>query len=186
MDVYPLFPLSELLGLLLAAAAALAVWYFAQARTQSAQANAIRADRDELADRLTQAELKLAESKGREALTQQLRDDLAAKTEALQNAERELSSLRSREAELNARKEELQTSFETQKKALQAEFKTLSESILQSRTEQFKKDSQESLGHLLNPLREQISAFQKRVNEVHQDSSNANSALKNELENLKV
>ena len=79
----------------------------------------------------------------------------------------------------------MQASFETQKKALQAEFKTLSESILQSRTEQFKKDSQESLGHLLNPLREQISAFQKRVNEVHQDSSNANSALKNELENLK-
>ena len=37
----------------------------------------------------------------------------------------------------------------------------------------------------MNPLREQISAFQKRVNEVHQDSSNANSALKNELENLK-
>ena len=186
MDVCPLFPLSELLlGVLFAAAAALAVWYFAQARTQSVAAQVLRADRDHLAEKLTQAELTLAESKGREALTQQLRDDLAAKTEALQNAERELSSLRSREAELNARKEELQTSFETQKKALQAEFKTLSESILQSRTEQFKKDSQESLGHLLNPLREQISAFQKRVNEVHQDSSNANSALKNELENLK-
>ena len=118
MDVYPLFPLSELLlGLLLAVAAALAVWYFAQARTQSAQANALRADRDQLADRLTQAELTLAESKGREALTQQLRDDLDAKSQALVQAEHELSALRAREAELNARKEELQTSFETQKKS---------------------------------------------------------------------
>lgn len=128
---------------------------------------------------------QLAEQRGREALLNRLESDLQQRDHELRDARGQISQLQQREAELQARRDELERGFEAQKTALKDEFQNLSQSILKTRTDEFKKDSQESLGHLLSPLKDQISAFQKRVNEVHQDSSNANSALKNELENLK-
>lgn len=136
-------------------------------------------------DQLSEAQQTLAEWRGRQALTDRLQSELAQREAALSEAQNTISDLRQEQADLNARRDEMTRAFESQKQALKDEFQALSQSILKSRTEEFKKDSTESIGHLLTPLKDQIAAFQKRVNEVHQDSSTANSALKNELENLK-
>ena len=188
-----MFPLFEvLLGAVAVAAGALALVLFQRGRSTKRQCDALQqqlaqssAEHSVVQHRLQTAELELAEQKGRAALTERLQSELIQRTEALDAARLQIGELQRQQADLMARREELERSFEAQRKSLKDEFQGLSQEILKTRTEEFKKDSQESLGHLLNPLKDQISAFQKRVNEVHQDSSNANSALKNELENLK-
>ena len=191
-----MFPLFDLLFLIPTALAIVAGWLWMRQRDQAAyqsqrlaelesQAQQWQQDLAQQREQLAVQAEQIAEQRGREGLMQKLEQDLAERETQLDRARQQISSLEQRQAELQARREELERSFDAQKSALKDEFQNLSQSILKTRTDEFKKDSQESLGHLLSPLREQISAFQKRVNEVHQDSSNANSALKNELENLK-
>lgn len=191
-----MFPLFDFLFLIPTALAIVAGWLWMRQRDQAAyqsqrlaelesQAQQWQQDLAQQREQLAVQAEQIAEQRGREGLMQKLEQDLAEREAQLDRARQQISSLEQRQAELQARREELERSFDAQKSALKDEFQNLSQSILKTRTDEFKKDSQESLGHLLSPLREQISAFQKRVNEVHQDSSNANSALKNELENLK-
>lgn len=188
-----MFPLFETIigGIAVLTAVAAGVYFQRdranQARLQHLQSELAAAQSDAVTQstELQALQVALAEQRGRAELNERLQDELAERDQALESARQTIAQLERQQADLKARREELERSFETQRKALKNEFASLSQDILKSRTDEFKKDSQESLGHLLTPLRDQITAFQKRVNEVHQDSSNANSALKNELENLK-
>lgn len=80
--------------------------------------------------------------------------------------------------------EELKSQFELQKRELKNEFKVVSEEIIKERQAMLTEHNKEGVGALLKPLQEQIEGFQKRVNEVHDESVKGNTNLKAEIENV--
>lgn len=111
--------------------------------------------------------------------------------EMVDNSNRKVSRLeadiREQNAKLVAEHEKLaslKTQFEEQKNLLKNEFKVVSEEIIKERQEMLVEKNKESVSTLLKPLQDQIEGFQKRVNEVHDESVKGNTNLKTEIENV--
>ncbi len=102
----------------------------------------------------------------------QLAQDLAAATAAQQE----------RESQQRLQQEQ----WQTQKIQLQQEFENLANKIFREKGEQFARTSQEHLGLLLSPFREQISEFRQRVDAIHQESFAANSGLHMQIKQLQL
>jgi len=99
-----------------------------------------------------------------------LEADIAKKQERLQSEQDKLS--------------ELKAQFEQQKRELKNEFKVVSEEIIKERQAMLTEHNKEGVGALLKPLQAQIEGFQKRINEVHDESVKGNTNLKAEIENV--
>jgi len=70
--------------------------------------------------------------------------------------------------------------------SLTHEFKTIANEILDEKSRKFTEQNQTNLGHLLNPLREQITDFRKKVEEVYVNESKDRSALAEQVTQLKL
>lgn len=73
--------------------------------------------------------------------------------------------------------EELQERFKT-------EFKNLANEILEDKSKRFTQQNQENLKNILDPLREKITDFRKRVDEIHATDTKSYSELTTHLKNL--
>lgn len=73
--------------------------------------------------------------------------------------------------------EELQERFRT-------EFKNLANEILEDKSKRFTEQNQENLKNILDPLREKITDFRKRVDEIHATDTKSYSELTTHLKNL--
>lgn len=150
-----------------------------------------------------QSDTRLEESK-RQAnnLWEQLKEK-SLKTEQASKAEREmqeikLEKLRAERNELLQQQTRLATElterdagharqveqFELQKQALAKEFENLANKIFEEKGRRFAETSQDTLGQLLKPFREQIAGFQQRVNQVHEASIEGNARLDSEIKKL--
>ncbi len=67
------------------------------------------------------------------------------------------------------------------REALKREFENLANKIFEDKGKSFTSTSKESLESLLQPFREQITGFQKRINEVHSESIKGNTNLEAEI-----
>lgn len=81
--------------------------------------------------------------------------------------------------------EELRNDFLEQKHALKSEFRILSEGILKERQDDLQKTSKEGIAAILDPLKEEISGFKKRVETVHSESKDGQGQLREHLSTLK-
>lgn len=63
-------------------------------------------------------------------------------------------------------------------------FENLSNRIFEQKTQAFKQQSADSLGVLLNPLREKITDFEKRVEQSFSDQTKENFSLKEQIKNI--
>ncbi len=79
----------------------------------------------------------------------------------------------------------LKEDFNVQTKALKDEFKVLSAGILKERQQEFDTSSAKGLDAVINPLKEVLGSFRKRVDEVHTEQTKGQGNLENELKNLK-
>lgn len=70
------------------------------------------------------------------------------------------------------------------KAQLRQEFENLANRIFERRSEQFDQHSRQSLNDLLQPLREQISGFRQRIDQVHTESVKGHTQLENELKKV--
>lgn len=111
-------------------------------------------------------ELKSENEKLRQENTE-LRTNMAATEANYRNLEERLQ-------EQKKEVKELQDQFAHQ-------FKNLANEIFEEKN----KKSKENLGEILNPLKEKIAAFEKRVEDSHKESLQHNSALKEQLLHLK-
>lgn len=68
--------------------------------------------------------------------------------------------------------------------AFKAEFKTLANDILDDKSRRLEQNSQQTLTALINPFKENISEFQKRINQIHAEDSTRHGELKTEIKNL--
>ena len=144
-----------------------------QAQLSAAQASLMRADADthQLRD---QAERERADSRARELAIRQQLAELQVEAEALRQ------QLKTTQAAVAERQAFIESAHET----LGHQFKTLAVDILESHSKRFAEQNQQSLGGMLEPLRERIGQFQQKVETLYVDESKERSALKAQVQEL--
>ena len=144
------------------------------------------ADIREASGRIT-AELKAE----RETLSA-LRTDWGAEKAQREQAETQVNSLTTELAEVNIRlnaehsqaEEKLALLLEA-KEALSNQFKSLANDILEEKSKRFTEQNQTNIGQLLNPLKERMTEFKAKVEEIHIKDTEQQATLKAELGQLK-
>ncbi|MEM9024214.1 MAG: hypothetical protein AAGB22_10755, partial [Bacteroidota bacterium] len=110
-------------------------------------------------------------------------DRLARAEDTLHQQKADLNAARAKAEQLHAEVGRWQTEYRNVKekldsqgeemelvqKKLSVEFENLANQILKQNTKEFNTASQKSLEGILNPLREKISAFEKKVEETHRE-----------------
>src|SRR5690606_22293409 len=126
------------------------------------------------------------------------RSALAVRAERVSVLERELADTRAagdaaarQVAELTARMEEQQRAatgrfqeLEGARERMKIEFQSLAADILEDKSKRFTERSNEQIGQLLNPLREQLGDFRKSVSDAYEKESGARIALQTEVRQL--
>ena len=75
--------------------------------------------------------------------------------------------------------------LETQQKQLRNEFKLLADSILEEKSSKFTEQNKKNIEDILNPLKEKILHFEKKVETTHKENFGLHESLKTQLNNLK-
>ncbi|MBE0641241.1 MAG: DNA recombination protein RmuC, partial [Bacteroidales bacterium] len=153
-----------------------------------------------LREELSDNQQRLAEERGRaQATSDSAGKESAALREALEKREAQWLDLQSRISELLEERSRLQARSShleelmkrnleeaaKQEERLRNEFKAMATEILKQNSTSLTEANREHLGHLLNPLREQIERFEKQVNSSQQLGTERHTELKVELERLR-
>ena len=129
-------------------------------------------------------ETEIAALRAKEAVLAERQQELAAQNTQLQA---DLSVKNNEFASLQGRMEEAQASFDAREKLLResnermkVEFESLATKVLNAQGAQ----QRQSLDVMLNPFREQIGDFRKRVEEVYRSDTKERASLLKEMQNL--
>lgn len=124
---------------------------------------------------------RLTDAVAERGVEKQRADNLAAalheKDLSLAMTEAEVRKLREKAEHDRQELEKLQASF-------RAEFRNLANDILEEKSKQFKQTNRESMDQLLNPFKDSITEFKKRVEDIYSHENEQRGALKNELKTL--
>ncbi|WP_420598665.1 DNA recombination protein RmuC [Neptuniibacter sp.] len=88
------------------------------------------------------------------------------------------------ETERSSHNEKLKT-LEQAREQLKQEFQNLANRIFDEKSKRFSENSKENLGHLLNPLRDQLGDFKRRVEDVYDKEAKDRRALHEQIGHLK-
>ena len=134
--------------------------------------------------KLHSRETEIAALKAKEAVLAERQQELAAQNTQLQA---DLSVKNNEFASLQGRMDEAQASFTAREKLLResnermkVEFESLATKVLNAQGAQ----QRQSLDVMLNPFREQIGDFRKRVEEVYRSDTKERASLLKEMQNL--
>lgn len=126
-------------------------------------------------ERLTQIEQELTTA----------RADSRHWNEACQRAEQQATALGTRlQEQMHAAQEKIAL-LERVREEFTDRFKALAGELLEEKSKKFTEQNEANLGVLLNPLREQLGDFRKRVDEVYDKESRERGLLKVEIDSLK-
>ena len=126
------------------------------------------------------------------------KNSLEQRNDALSHWDRERAGLQEQLVKLNVTNAELQTALSNERThskeklavlvsardALVDQFKSLAADILEEKSKRFTEQNTTALGQLLNPVREQLQAFQQKVDEVYRTEGNQRAALGEQLKQL--
>jgi len=105
----------------------------------------------------------------------------------VKNAEDAGGKLEKKNGELTLQVQDLlqrNARLEQQEATLALQFENLANRIFDEKNDKFKKESQEGIGQLLNPLKEKLSEFQKKVDDSFGAQVKEQISLKKEIENI--
>lgn len=111
-------------------------------------------------------------------------DNVALQSQLL-TAQTELAALKSQDAEKQRSHDKELAALKGAKDQLTKEFESLAHRIFDEKTERFSKSNQQNLDGVIKPLREQLSDFKKRVEEVYDKETRDRTSLASELNQLK-
>jgi DNA recombination protein RmuC len=104
----------------------------------------------------------------------------------------ELASERAKIIELNSSLSALRTDYNNKKEEIEqlqkkfaTEFENLANKIFEEKTNKFSEQNKTNLAEILNPLREKISEFEKKVEENSKESIKGHASLREQLQMLK-
>jgi DNA recombination protein RmuC len=120
-----------------------------------------------------------------------LKKDLLDARNNAEVKESEITKLNASQAELRVMNKNLEEKQELQKKELEElydkfniQFKNLANEILEEKSKKFTEQNKEKIGELLNPLKEKLSSFEKKVEETYDKESKLRFSLKEEVKRL--
>ena len=116
---------------------------------------------------------------------QQQKTQLSKYNDEIKNDKATLSQLQTQLEEQNKAMHEKVQFLQNSEAKLKTEFENLANKIFDSNSKKFKEQSQESLGLILNPMKQQLSEFKKKVEDVYDKEAKDRSALSQELKMLK-
>jgi DNA recombination protein RmuC len=122
------------------------------------------------------SDLKLANGKLEEEVTSE-RQSKEEHSNRLAKAEVEFKNLKEKLDHQAKEMEELQKKFTT-------EFENIANKILKQNTKEFNETSQKNMGEMLNPLKEKILTFEKKVDDTYQKGLKDQTDLRAELKKL--
>jgi DNA recombination protein RmuC len=165
-----------------AALATLLTWLFwrSRAAAHGAELAATLADRDRLAGELTQ---RTAEHARQTELAVRLQTELAAERAGFKER---LAAEERRVAEREALAARYLSDVEKLKATLQTEFQVIAAKLLDEKSAKFTDHNKVQIDALLHPLRQQLTDFRARVDTVYKTDSDDRSALKTQIEQLRL
>ncbi len=101
-----------------------------------------------------------------------------------ETAERQLISLKSDYSHLQERLDNERKEVEKLQEKFKTEFQNMANAILKQNTREFNATSHKNMSDLLNPLKEKITDFEKKVEETYQKGKIDQTVLKEELKRL--
>ncbi|PTQ72233.1 DNA recombination protein RmuC [Pseudomonas sp. GV071] len=163
----------------------------------AAQLDGYRSDIAELIETKAEQQAELAALRRETDLLQsersRARDAAQEWRSERESKEAELRQLSAERASLSAELREQQDSHQQRLRDLQgsrdelrAQFAELAGKIFDEREQRFAETSQQRLGQLLDPLKERIQSFEKRVEESYQQEARERFSLSKELERLQL
>ncbi|MBU2447014.1 MAG: DNA recombination protein RmuC [Bacteroidetes bacterium] len=96
-----------------------------------------------------------------------------------------LSSLRSDYSNLQQKLTEQKAEIEKLQEKFTMEFENLANKIFEEKSTKFTEQNKEKLSEILNPLKEKISEFEKKVEETNKESIKGHASLREQLQMLK-
>ena len=169
-------------ALLAAALAGAFTWIFMRGReaNRTAELNAARADHHRVTAELAAARNDLSQLS---SLPAQLSSDLAA-------ARAEFAARLAAEQQRLAERETLAARYladaEKLKSTLQTEFQAIASKLLEEKSAKFTDHNKTQVEALLHPLRQQLADFRTRVDTVYKTESDDRSALKAQIDQLRL
>ncbi|MDR1585561.1 MAG: DNA recombination protein RmuC [Prevotellaceae bacterium] len=110
--------------------------------------------------------------------------ELQEQSEALQLKLVEIAKLESQNASLQEKLENQKSEIEAMQKRLATEFENIASKILKERSDEFSASNYKNLGEILNPLKERIQLFEKKVDETYDKELRDKITLKEEVKRL--
>lgn len=163
------------------------VW-LVQARRQAHRHVALRERLEASESACRQHEQELLHS---DAQLDGVREQLAERDAQLASLNERLAALRERSARLEVERDQQRAHhaeklalLEEARERLKQDFEALAGRIFDERQQAFASHSRESLEALLKPFREQVGAFQRRVEELHGQDTRERTTLKTQIEQL--
>ena len=152
------------------------------------EVNSLKAELKERSDNLIQSNTRLEALSEQRSEMQKDRAELSEELRSLNlsnvSLREQLSALESkRESELKQADEKLSL-LNDAKERLSVEFKNLANEILEAKGKTFAEQNIKSLDSLLNPFKEQIEGFRKRVDDVHSENIKGQSDLRSEVKRV--
>ena len=126
--------------------------------------------------------------KSKEEQIENLNDSIVMKQNEFMNLNDELTQVKSLNSKISTQLSEQKIALEDKilllqnsEEKLKQEFENLANKIF----EENKKQSNENIGLVLKPFKEQLNSFNTRVNEIYSDETKQRTSLSNEIKNLK-
>lgn len=133
------------------------------------------------------SQLSKAEERNRifEESNQKLETELISERKKVLELNKTLSSLEREHDNLNNKLAEQKEEIEQLQKKFTSEFENLANKIFDEKTSKFSDQSKKNLEQILNPLKDKISEFEKRVEETNKESIKGHASLREQLQLLK-
>jgi DNA recombination protein RmuC len=117
---------------------------------------------------------------------QRLIDELQAERDRLADANRELESTRSFYLAEKEKLAEQKVSYEQSQQKLNKDFELIANKILEEKSTKFIEQNRTNLDIILNPLKENIKAFEDKVEKVYKAESDERNILKGVISELQI
>ena len=114
-----------------------------------------------------------------------LRDDIVEERGKVHNFSNLLATRTEELKNLNEKLDSQKKDVEALQEKFQIQFKNLANEILEEKTKKFTDQNKTNLFDILNPLKEKIVEFEKKVEQTNKESIERNSALKEQISGLK-
>ena len=115
----------------------------------------------------------------------QLKDELSQEREKSGRTSIMLATRSEELKNMGQKLEDQKKDLESLQEKFQIQFKNLANEILEEKTRKFTDQNKINLSEILNPLKDKISEFEKKVEQTNKESIERNSALKEQISGLK-